>query len=388
MAKMKLFGLLFSFFNLLLISWTPILASNEMEPARLEQCNLPAPDSFRITQVGGDFIKLAWNPIFPGALHQLIIMESDGNGGYVTILVENNVSGGIYNAGNLLPGTGYKFILATKCASGDPSEIKTYIDGITLIVDLLVSGRKPINPVTTGDCKYIPLNFLWKGFKVVGQIGEENIENFFEISIPSSNNLNLDFFNIEIKRHYIDNPIVAANKLKIYPDCNFPELENVGTRFFILRLINNGPLSIPIGYVNLIQHFNPPALEICPDLADPIFPWDPSFDLVPLVSSKSGLAENCDGNFSQPRIRIASEQNLINATNPFNSFIKLTLEGDNQNSGGLLQIYNNFGELVLKEQLASFQNELILNTTNILPGIYFLVIQGDKLFAERTLVKF
>ncbi|HLP95842.1 MAG TPA: fibronectin type III domain-containing protein [Saprospiraceae bacterium] len=295
MAKMKLFGLLFSFFNLLLISWTPILASNEMEPARLEQCNLPAPDSFRIKQVGGDIIKLTWNPIFPGAQHQLTVMESDGNGGYATILVENNVSGDTYNADNLIPGTGYRFVIATKCASGDPSEIKVYIDGITLIVDLVISGRKPVNPIPIGDCEIIPNGFNWMGFKVSTFDDNFISENFFEVTktdIEISNQNSASKF--LVKRYGLYNSIVAANDDGIWPDCDQPVITISGVaKFRIDKLINGGPEREIVGFVDLFQNNFPLSYYICPDYDNQLYPWKQNYVFTPLVSNKTTPPMEC-----------------------------------------------------------------------------------------------
>ncbi|MFN0216715.1 MAG: fibronectin type III domain-containing protein, partial [Saprospiraceae bacterium] len=164
MAKNILLTLFFCGTSLV---FTPVFASNE--PLLLgfnqEVCTAPAPDSFRITGIGGDFIALAWNPVWVGAIHTLEVLENDGTGGWIPLDTFPDLPGGSFTVEGLNAGTEYRFILATNCASGETSEIKTIIDGITLIVDLVINGRNPVSPVPI-DCAALPLNKNWVGFKV------------------------------------------------------------------------------------------------------------------------------------------------------------------------------------------------------------------------------
>lgn len=386
MAKMKLFVLLFSFFNLLLISWTPILASNEMGTTRLEQCNLPAPDSFRITQVGGDLIKLAWNPIFPGAQHQLIIMESDGNGGYVTILVENNVSGDTYNAGNLLPGTGYRFVLATKCASGDPSEVKTIIDGITLIVDLLVEGRKPVSPTTINGCEFIPAENNWVGFNIY-KLGENfNDNNYFEVKRESQETIGGNSqARTKVLRHNLNGEIFATTLQGLWPDCDIKKRSIGGTRFRVDHKLQTGIIEI-VGYVDIYFNSNPPSFHICPDYSDLEIPWKPNYVFQPLYSMKSGEPEFCDEHKpSRPRSGVTSTWFI---TNPFSSEIQITTQKEEQSVMVYsIQLFNLMGELVFDVPIDSSLLEAYIPTTNLADGIYIMLLRTNKGSETQKIIK-
>ncbi|MBL7806602.1 MAG: T9SS type A sorting domain-containing protein [Saprospiraceae bacterium] len=376
MAKIRFFGLLFSFFCLLATNLTPVKADVGKGNLLVEPCSLPAPDSFRITQVGGDFIKLAWKPIFPGALHQLTIMESDGNGGYVTILVENNVPGDTYNADNLMPGTGYRFILATKCASGDPSEVKAYIDGITLIVDLVISGRKPVNPIPVGNCEYIPESYDWVGFKVASNDGNLNNENYFEIQKAEPEGLNPNSnFRFQVKRHLIEHPFVAADDDGNWPNCDEPIIQIVGkSRFRIDKLINGGPAREIIGFVDLGKNFFPPSYYVCPDYDDQDFPWNLNYTFVPLVSQKTYPPQLCANRYNSENFELS----LKLQPNIFYDNLELNLnEFSASQEEILVSFFNSVGQQITTIKATLQSSKIILNTSNLVPGCYIIRI-GSK----------
>jgi hypothetical protein len=350
-----------------------------------EQCNLPAPDSFRITQTGGEFIKLAWKPIFPGATHQLIIMESDGAGGYVTILEENNVPGDTYIADDLLPGTGYRFVLATKCSSGDPSEIKTIFDGITLIVDLTILGRKPALKGTSGDCDFIPINYNWIGFEISGVEEEQYFENFFEIVPVSAPSTNSNFYSkIQIKRYGLNDPIVAVKDPNSSPNCIVPLIENVPPRFRIDRLINGGPNKDIIGYVDLTQYTDPPSFGVCPDYTDPIYPWKTNFNLIPIFSPKAIPPQKCN----EPRdiiLDVNSKQILIN--NPFFDQLMIRKNSNFQEEDVNITIFDYCGRTYFSQKIEKWSDTIIINTESIPNGVFIINLQGNLGVYRQTIIK-
>lgn len=354
-----------------------------------EQCNLPAPDSFRITQTGGEFINLAWKPVFPGATHQLTIMESDGAGGYVTILVENHVPGDTYIADDLLPGTGYRFVLATKCPSGDPSEVKTIIDGITLIVDLTILGRQPVNPSPTSTCEYIPLGYNWVGFKVIGLDGDEFIESDFELVFTNDALINSNFNpRVKVKRVGLFNQIVASDEFDIYPKCNEPTLFDVSTKFKILKLIAGGPNKEVIGYVNLSLSFGTSSFSVCPDLKDMIFPWKPNFDVIPIVSQKSGPPQLC------PEDKL-TQRELTDMTkgfyflNPFNDHLAIKIDKNYFDVEEVnLMLIDMFGRILIDSVIdISKDNEHYVSSEFINSGVYTLVVNSPSITLSKTIIK-
>lgn len=377
MVKFQFYGLFLALFGLFSANATPSLACDGHRIILEEQCNLPAPDSFRITQTGGEFIKLAWKPVFPGATHQLIIMESDGAGGYVTILVENHVPGDTYIADDLLPGTGYRFVLATKCPSGDPSEIKTIFDGITLIVDLVVGGRKPINPISAGNCEYIPINYDWVGFKVATNDGNLNNENYFEVQKTGADVLNPNsIIKFQVKRHLLEHPFVAVDDAGSWPNCDEPVIQIVGkARFRIDRLINGGPGREIIGFVDLSQNHFPPSYFVCPDYNHPDFPWNLNYSFTPIVSQKTYPPQLCGNrdNGETFDLNLKPQQSIFydNLELNFSEFSTIKEEIS-------ISFFNGLGQQITTIQTKLQSSKIILNTSYINPGYYIVRVSSGS----------
>lgn len=386
MVKFQFFGLFLAFFGLFSIHSSPALGTPTHGIIMEEQCNLPAPDSFRITQAGGDFIKLAWKPIFPGATHQLTIMESDGAGGYVTILEENHVPGDTYIAEDLLPGTGYRFVLATKCPSGDPSEVKTIIDGITLIVDLMVNGRTPVNPKQTGDCEFIPAELGWAGFNIFTLDGGFFSNNYFEVKRQSQQTINGNSQDrIQVLRRNLSGNIFAVNDQGFWPDCNFLKYSIIGTRFRVERKLETGGIEI-IGYVNVAFNSLPPSFKICPDYSDPVYPWKSNFTFQPIVAQKIGDAELCPGD------RYNNEKNLelnnLKFENPFTSNLKIwNSDSSPESTIKSIQIYNSIGNLVISHSINDFGGFMEIPTNKLNDGVYFVQTRTNDGFQMVKLTK-
>jgi len=69
-------------FVALMVGFMPLHAS--IEPsfvngnARIsEQCDAPAPDSFRMTNAGIHFVSLAWQPVWTGAIHTIKVFKKE-----------------------------------------------------------------------------------------------------------------------------------------------------------------------------------------------------------------------------------------------------------------------------------------------------------------------
>jgi hypothetical protein len=382
MAKFKFFGLFFLLFHLSSTQLNILLARPVQAGTLQDQCNLPAPDSFRITQVGGDFISLAWNPIFPGANHQLVVLESDGMGGWVTILIENQVSGDTYRADNLEPGISYRFVVATKCANGDPSEIKAIIDGITLILDLVIDGRKPVNPIYVGSCQYIPKGFDWIGFSVLTIDGDSPIENYFELlpkGIETSNSNSSKKF--ELKRFAIDHPIVASNELGMWPNCDEPQIKAWNGIVRIDKLIGGGIGREIVGYVDIAEMIFPSGYYICPDYDHPDFPWKSNYQFKPMVSFKTAPPQNCGERNLVEHSKVDIMQQTI-----FSNNIQINLEShiDELNQVSV-RVYNETGQIFFNTLIDYGMQVLNVDAANWPSGSYVVNIKS-RLHSDNYLV--
>ena len=83
MAKNLLFTLLFC--SLYFAITTPCAGSEltltKNHILQADECTAPPPDSFRITSIGTNIISLAWNPVWIGAGHTVVVLEKNSAGG-------------------------------------------------------------------------------------------------------------------------------------------------------------------------------------------------------------------------------------------------------------------------------------------------------------------
>jgi hypothetical protein len=255
----------------------------------LDVCEAPAPDSFRITKIGVDFISLAWKPAWPGADHQIEVFIENNAGGWDYLYTAQVASVASKTIDNLLTGKKYRFKIATKCTNGEPSSLSAIIDGITLIIELTLSGRTPVNP-TPVNCQGINLldpNIEWVGYRILWERQGKTFSSLFEIvldepdvSAPSGS----EGTKIKIKRVELENPVVTANENHKWPIISNPII-TVNTAIVIGEILGLGLTINPIG--NVAIGYNPfsPFIDIC---VDPNVSWDPSFVFQPLVALKVG----------------------------------------------------------------------------------------------------
>jgi len=354
---------------------SPVFATNEpvMQSHKADECNAPAPADFNITSIGGNFIALVWIPVWVGANHTLDILENDGAGGWITIETINNVPGSSYTVEDLESGKEYRFILATNCSNGEPSELKSVIDGITLIIDLAIIGRNPNNPVAV-DCSSIPLNQNWVGFKVEYVSSGISIVNLFELVVVEANSPSNNFFSkVEIRRVYRVHPIVAIDQDEFWPNCDNPLIPNVGTPFRMARLFGNGPNKELIGWLNLVQNSSS-SISICPDYNHPILPWKNAYKFTALVSSKANNMPGC-GNRSDNITAVYAD---LKAQSPFDQTLHVFFPPSfSENNNTNIRLLNAQGQMVLDQKLEIITTEVALPVRILTPGIYILQVESE-----------
>lgn len=375
MAKTYISTLFFCCFFLLQLSVgasNPAFSTKDARPDT-NTCNAPAPTNFRITAASSHFIALAWTPAWLGATQTLAVLESDGQGGWIGVDTLHNVPDSAYTVDNLTAGQTYRFYLATNCSSGDPSQLKTKIDGITLILDLTVLGRTPEWPKAPTACDAIPLNQHWRGFQVSYAEEDEYIENQFEIGFGgSSYNSGFGPTHLLVKRVGLFNPIVAAEMPSgPWPVCDDPII-HAGGSFRIVRLLNGGPDHDIAGVVNWSILNDPPRLLFCPELNHPHFPWKSSYTLTGLIARNSGSPQGC-GERSWDNV----EKELIFVIqNPFQDYLNVhcnRLVG--QNEMVRAKLINMSGQMVLDRVFTSKGGDLSLMTSHLPTGLYFLQVE-------------
>lgn len=385
MAKKILFALLFlSTF----LQTASLFATKEPIP-KVHQvligsdCTAPPPTNFRITSIGGNFIALAWTPAWLDATHTLEVFKNDGLGSWIHLNTLHNVQDSSRTVDNLESGTEYRFVIATNCGSGGPSELKGIIDGITLIVDLVIDGRRPAIPVSV-DCENIPLNFDWVGFKIHYMLEGQRIENFFEFVVVDESSTNNNFFSkVEIRRTFRDNAIVAIDPFDFWPTCIEPVRFDVGSSFKMARLINGGPNKELIGWIDL--HLNSSLkISMCPDLDHQDLPWKTDYVFSALIAPKASALPGCG---DRSEVNAVIYQNL-KAQNPFEEVLNVFLPETFLNNGRcLFRLFNLKGQILMEQNIEVVSPQVAFPMESLIPGIYMLQIESEGEIQIAKVVK-
>ncbi len=367
MAKNLLFAL---FFCTPSFVFSTISAANE--PGHLESktfpaevCEAPVPDSFRVTSVSGTFIALAWHPAWLGATHELSVSEKDEFGGWTTQYIFPDVPGSFFTVENLESGKEYRFRIATKCPSGDPSELTAIVDDHTVIIELTLIGRNPKNPTEINGQGIQYQNYNWLGFKVSGE-GESNI---FEVNVnegTSGDNDPIAF----IRRVYNANPIVAVDPGTSYPNGFNPIIPEVPVPFRIVRLLQAVTLK-DIGYVKIAKYNNiPPTIDL---LIEDQFPWKNSYTFTVIVAKETISIPQ--GGTGQGFVKDPSS-NTFTVQNPFKDNLVVFTPLQYAEQGiCTMRLLNTQGITELEQKLEPLNTAVSFPIEWLPPGIYFLQIE-------------
>ncbi len=370
MANKHLFTLLFCAFSLVsaytFASNTPVRL-HDIELS-LDVCTAPPPDSFRITGAGPSHISLGWIPKWVGADHHLSIFRENLSGGWDFLY---SIPGGLvdsYTFSNLEFNTKYRFKIATKCSGGlgEPSELVSIVDGITLILDLVLDGRTPINPDQLTGCPTINYqDHNWVGFKIERNSGTISTANYFEFEVEGPNTP-------QIKRDLTESKIVAGNFNHAYPKLPSPVKVTIEGEFTFRIFQVKGPYSFTdIGFLDFkfddVNH----TIQIC---KSPTEIWDNNYSFTLLT------AETAVG-FDTPQILNRSNSFLHNhesfvVQNPFSETLNIFFPNlTNETSMANVTLVSSSGQTVFEQQFIQSTDGFSITTGTLTPGIYFLRIE-------------
>jgi hypothetical protein len=385
MAKKILLSLLSGIF--FLVFSTSLGASNPSQTTlstyRAATCELPAPDSLRITSVGGDFIALAWQPISPDALHTLVVLEETGGGSWTNHSTYTGLGGDNHTVDGLEAGQKYRFILATECGEGDPSTLTAIIDGITLIIDLILTDRIPENPTPFASCQNIPYsNYNWVGFKITHNY--TGISNFFEVDVVEPF-MGTELFAL-VKRPSYGNPIVAIRSDGNFPLPNDPIVDFVFVPFTIRSFISSNP--IDIGSINLTGSSGAPnTIDICPVLDDTEKPWNTDYSFTPMWANREIIFSPGGGSGGQGLISPKKEIFDVQIANPVLSKATLTFTTNNKILNNIIiEIFDINGKAMWQSQISNVEEQLVISTDSFPPGVYYLSVNTE--IGSKTLKAF
>ncbi|MBK6996276.1 MAG: fibronectin type III domain-containing protein [Lewinellaceae bacterium] len=267
----------------------PILAFNgstnlDASALKTDECTAPPPDNFRVTERSTNFISLAWKPTWYGASYRLSVSQKNASGGWDPLLIPISVvSDTFYTVGNLEPGKEYRFSIATRCNNGDPSVVEGIKDDGTLILELVLGGRIPLDPQPVPDCQNIGLNHNWIGFRVDYQEGGAQISNYFEYkkSSPSTTNQLVTW----IRRGYYDNPPIYAARPhdQLFPTNDVPKVPSISP-FKVIREIGDSQPPELAGFVSVTEKSFPPTVGLCVFQSKP---WMTAYTFTPLFAESA-----------------------------------------------------------------------------------------------------
>ncbi len=369
-----------------LLDFTPAFAFEKHGPINKVptneiQCNTPPPDSFRITSASTNFISLEWKQAFVEDTYTMTILKKNSFGDWTPVFSNLNINGNSYVFNTQDPGgTEYRFRLATNCSPGDPSQLVSNVDGINLIIELVLGGRTPINPIVVG-CTKIPLNtYAWVGFKVTHFIKGGSISNLFEVA-EEDGALMSSPATIRIKRvsPFPQNPIVATNDDGIYPQV--PNMPVPASSPFYMRDKSN-PEDEVIGRIRVAKNYNLASIDLCIYNFDP--PWDfDHYNFEPLVAIKvEALGPIVEARSTNQK------SNIFKIQNPFSENLNLFTTNSNLRSmEAKLSIMNIKGEIVLAEKLEISESLISIPVGSICSGIYILRIETKNEVQAFKIIK-
>jgi hypothetical protein len=346
-------------------------------PVSSDECNAPAPGNFRKTAEGPGYVTLGWEPVESGASHLLTVSEVLADGSETLVYTFDGISAVTKKVDGLKQRTRYKFKIYTKCADGNPSLIPSEVDIITLIIELTLAGRKPVNPQPVGcsGIDYQNPEYDWIGFRLQKVKGDVILqENFFEFQREGEL--------VSIKRAETNNKLVAANHLgNAYPRLMNPVIETL-IPFRAAELIEGDQMEIS-AFASIALEFNSgwnETVDIC-------CTYDPGQQLYykydVFVSNVTGTESN------QGLVRGIQGVDNVKVVNPVQDFIEIisTVGGSFSSEDLMVSLLGIDGRILKQSEERSIDGTIWIDAREIPSGPFFLVISGSTERKTFMLVK-
>jgi hypothetical protein len=375
MAKKSLFSAIFIAFSL----FCNLSINGAEYPFALpqaESCDAPAPDSFRITSVGGHFISLKWKPVAGINAYFMLVSLQDSTGGWIPNQVFPNIPDTLITVNGLEGGKKYQFKISSKCPNGDISGLTSIIDGVTLIVDLTVGGRIPQNPLPINGIGIDYQKLPWLGFRVSG----EGASGLFEVNVNDASFQPVAW----IRRVYLTDKIVAVDDQGNFPIPGIPIIENVEIPFAIW---NNLPEAELIGKVEIMKHQNfpgPPTVDIL--IADTDPDWKSQYTLTVLSAQGSIINPSGGGSGGTGQgLSSNNETRFVSAESPFAGHLDLKINNSGVQENNIpFFIFDGSGQLKSTGLFGPSDTHYRIEAQNWPDGVYYLICNNGH---ERSVLK-
>jgi hypothetical protein len=251
------------------------------------------------------------------------------------------------------------------------------VDPIGLILDLVLNGRNPINPVPAFNCSAILYEtFNWVGFKVEAGPGLAAAVNYFEFGV-GNDNIPM------IKRVSYGPQIVATDFDGLFP-VNPPgpnKIELSTTNFLIRRVDGSQPATIGELALTYNPLTNPKTVKICK-----VGNWSPGYTFTMVTAQLANgmnshlTIDRTERNFP-PRERLIVENPISNVLNIFNP------TNQPEKAMGSISIFDMNSKIVFMQHLDLMPNHLSLPVDELQSGVYILRIEIANNVYTQKLIK-
>jgi hypothetical protein len=260
--------------------------------------------------------------------------------------------------------TRYKFRIYTRCADGTPSLIPSEVDIITLIIELTLAGRKPVNPqpVNCTGIEYNDPEYDWVGFRLRRMKGDNLInENYFEFDRQGSTGEL-----VIIKRAETANRLVAANDQGTdWPTINVP-IVNTPNPIRAAETREFEPHKAD-AFASIVVGFNYGWTETV-DLCGTIYPGQQTYFVYEAM-----VAQKVEEKPSQGLVSNRNTNDDISIVNPIFDFVEILNPGLYKESNILLiNIYDAQGKLLKHTKESSSEGTILVDVRDVPTGLLFL----------------
>lgn len=356
--------------------YTPLSGSNEPlilenTKIRVETCDVPPPDSFRVISRGPNFISVTWQPTAATNTHTITVLTKTDTTEWVLLGTFHNIPGSSYTVSSVPFDVECKLIIATNCPDGQPStQTKSCIDKI--ILELTTGGRRPYNPKPISCTNILYNNWEWVGFLVL-QEGTYAPSNMFEIKVIGDK--------IQIKRVF-DPTVVYAT----LDDNTFPGLPKYPPNPF--KLIKKIPNALIEDIGRLAVTKSGVSLDICQAASNPV--WNNSFSFTVMkADAVYGFAPPPPFEYSDRSVRNPTPKiGKIKAQSPFKETLNIFVDQPNQVERNVsIRLLNTNNQIVLEQEVQTPFEQISLSAETIPPGIYVLRIETKDEVQSLKIVK-
>jgi hypothetical protein len=347
-------------------------------PVFADECNAPAPEDFRKVSEGPGYVTLSWEPVESGASHLLTVSEVLADGSEVIVQTFDGLFAVTKKVEGLKHRTRYKFRIYTRCADGTPSLIPSEVDIITLIIELTLAGRKPVNPqpVNCTGIEYNDPDYDWVGFRLQKIKGDAILlENYFEFQRdPLAGELT------RIKRVETNNSLVAAS----VDGSMWPTLNNSNffteNPFSVLEINEQNQVVALFGTTEVHYNYN----------------WTQTVDLCALIGSnfspyyryETMISAKVEDNNIQGVMSKDYSLEDVKVNNPISNYLEFIIPpGLAQDQEIHVHIMNSYGVILKSESFIGNSGTNWIDMSVFPNGIYFVNFVSGNEQTSTTIIK-